>query len=314
MTWFKVDDTAHTHPKILKAGNAAVGLWLRCGAFSAQHLTDGIVPGSVAAMSGTTPQINKLVRVGLWHPHGHTCPRCPQPAEGDYLMHDYLAYNPTRAEVLDARERAAEKKRRQRQRHVPTPDPPANRQRIEDDSSANRERIGDESKTIHTPVSDEYAGHGDVSRGDSPVTRARAVPTRPDPSLTTSGPEERERHQSDARARERSLSQIPADWKPSDADRKAAAKDLRRLGPEAAEHATRKFVAHHQARADVAADWGPLWRIWISRERPERTGAQGAFLVGLPGGAQPTPTPPSLADRMAELDAIAARDREGTTG
>lgn len=106
MPWFNVDDKAHSHPKMIKAGNAAVGLWLRCGSYVAQHLTDGVVPGLVADMYGTTPQISKLVKVGLWHPHGHICPSCPQPAEGDYYMHDYhdrTNGNPLRAEVEQRR-------------------------------------------------------------------------------------------------------------------------------------------------------------------------------------------------------------------
>jgi hypothetical protein len=119
MPWFVVDDNAHSHPKLIAAGNAALGLWLRAGSYAAQHLTDGIVPGSVAKMYGSKPQISKLLAVGLWHEHGHTCPnlKCAQPAPGDYYMHDYLApYNPSRAEVLAKRERAAEKKRQYRDR------------------------------------------------------------------------------------------------------------------------------------------------------------------------------------------------------
>lgn len=34
MPWFVVDDSAHSHPKFIKAGNAAVGLWMRCGSDS----------------------------------------------------------------------------------------------------------------------------------------------------------------------------------------------------------------------------------------------------------------------------------------
>lgn len=53
MTWFKVDDTFYGHPKTLKAGNAAVGLWVKAGAYAAQHLTEGVVPGVVAQLYGT---------------------------------------------------------------------------------------------------------------------------------------------------------------------------------------------------------------------------------------------------------------------
>ena len=35
MPWFIVDDSAHSHPKLIKAGNSAVGLWMRCGSYAA---------------------------------------------------------------------------------------------------------------------------------------------------------------------------------------------------------------------------------------------------------------------------------------
>lgn len=118
MPWFVIDDNADSHPKFVAAKNAAIGLWARAGAYVSRHLTDGIVPGDVAKMFGSTPQITRLVAVGLWHAAGHDCPhpKCRQPAPGDYYMHDYLLYNPSRAEVLSKRERAAEKKRGHRAR------------------------------------------------------------------------------------------------------------------------------------------------------------------------------------------------------
>lgn len=117
MPWFVVDDSAHMHPKLLAATNAGLGLWLRCGSYAAQHLTDGIVPAHVAKLYGTPAQIRKLVAAGLWHEHGHRCthPKCAQPAPGDYYMHDYLdPYNPSRAEVEARRRREAEKKQKYR--------------------------------------------------------------------------------------------------------------------------------------------------------------------------------------------------------
>jgi hypothetical protein len=118
MPWFVIDDSAYAHPKIVAAGNAALGLWLRCGSYAAQHLTDGIVPGVVVKMcQGTPAQVRRLVAAGLWHEHGHTCPhpKCQQPAPGDYYMHDYLdPYNPSRREVENRRRREAEKKQKYR--------------------------------------------------------------------------------------------------------------------------------------------------------------------------------------------------------
>ena len=107
---------------------------------------------------------------------------------------------------------------------------------------------------------------------------------------------------------ERSLSLITANWQPTQADRDAAAADLRRLGTTGTTQATAKFVRHHTAKGTTAADFGPLWVSWLARERPDAP-QQGAFLVGLPGGAE-TPTPPSFAQRMAELNARAEADRK----
>jgi len=66
MTWFKVDDGMAFHHKIVAAGNAAVGLWARAGAFCAAQLTDGYVPDHMARQLGTQQQAQRLVEVGLW--------------------------------------------------------------------------------------------------------------------------------------------------------------------------------------------------------------------------------------------------------
>lgn len=141
MPWFKIDDASHSHPKFMAAGNAALGLWLRCGAYSAQHLTEGIVPGAIAALYGTEPQARKLVKVGLWHPAGHDCPRCPQPKQGDFVVHDFFegGRNTTRAQHEANKKGAAERAAKSR----------ANRKGsgIANESSSNRERFGDENPT-----------------------------------------------------------------------------------------------------------------------------------------------------------------------
>ncbi|MFB6512075.1 hypothetical protein ACFCW4_02760 [Streptomyces virginiae] len=144
MPWFKIDDASHSHPKFMAAGNAALGLWLRCGAYSAQHLTEGHVPAAIAKAYGTPPQARKLVAVGLWHEPGHDCPRCPQPAAG-YVVHDFFegGRNSTREQVEASRKGAAERAAKHRDskkgaRSARESD--ANRTRIDDESDANRER------------------------------------------------------------------------------------------------------------------------------------------------------------------------------
>ncbi|MBN9739536.1 hypothetical protein DMP23_00180 [Amycolatopsis sp. A1MSW2902] len=105
MPWFAVDDGFADHPKAIRAGNAALGLWVRAGAWSAKHLTDGFVPDEIAFMHGTPTQAAKLVRVGLW-----------RVAEGGFQFHDWSddRRNPTRAEVTRRRAENAARQARWR--------------------------------------------------------------------------------------------------------------------------------------------------------------------------------------------------------
>lgn len=76
MVWFKVDHHQAAHPAALKAGNAALGLWVRCGCWlSVYPKPDDIVPIEVARSFGTPAQIRRLVDSGLW-----------VEAEGGYAM------------------------------------------------------------------------------------------------------------------------------------------------------------------------------------------------------------------------------------
>ncbi|MFE2563111.1 hypothetical protein [Streptomyces mirabilis] len=111
MPWFKIDDSAHSHPKFLRAGNAALGLWLRCGSYSAQHLLEGFVPKSVVKPFGGTPaQVRKLIEADLWHEAGHDCKRCSQPVDG-YMIHDFFegGRNVTKAQHEAGKKGAAER-------------------------------------------------------------------------------------------------------------------------------------------------------------------------------------------------------------
>jgi hypothetical protein len=104
VTWFRIDDQFHSHPKTLRAGNSAIGLWVRCGSYSAQHLTDGHIPADLVAIYGSVAQTTRLVAAGLWIPE-----------DGGWKMHDFSFYNPTSDRVLAERKNTAERQRRARQ-------------------------------------------------------------------------------------------------------------------------------------------------------------------------------------------------------
>lgn len=99
MTWFKVDDTFHSHPKVLATEPAALGLWVVAGTWSSANLTDGFVPDHVLPrlLEGGAELARKLVSSGLW-----------RRAKGGYQFHDWTDYNPTGAQVREQRAKKAE--------------------------------------------------------------------------------------------------------------------------------------------------------------------------------------------------------------
>ena len=105
MPWFRVDDTLPLHPKVLAAGNGAMGLWVRAGAWCMQHLQDGFVPEQIARQLGTRAEIKRLCDAGLWI------------AKGDgYEFHEWSQRQPSRAKLMAEREATAARVKRWRER------------------------------------------------------------------------------------------------------------------------------------------------------------------------------------------------------
>ncbi len=127
MSWAKLDDAILDNRKILKLDVTSFGFHVAAITWCARNLTDGFIPhGKVATLvrtRGVDPYeiATELIAAKLWR----------ETAEG-YEIHDYLAYNPSRAKVLAEREREAERKRARRSpdgvradsaRSLPHPDP-----------------------------------------------------------------------------------------------------------------------------------------------------------------------------------------------
>lgn len=62
-----MDDKFHSHPKVITAGNAAVGLFARAGCWCSDHTSDGLIPFAIARALGSRRQIAALVECGLWN-------------------------------------------------------------------------------------------------------------------------------------------------------------------------------------------------------------------------------------------------------
>lgn len=105
MTWFKVDDNLAFHRKVVAAGNAAMGLWVRAGSWSAQHLTDGYIPDHMVDLLGTPAQVQRLIKSGLW-----------ARVDGGCQFHQWneKGRQPSGQSVREEREKSAERQARWR--------------------------------------------------------------------------------------------------------------------------------------------------------------------------------------------------------
>lgn len=99
--WFKVDGNLAFHPKIIAAGNEAMGLWVRAGAWSCEQMTDGFVPTGIAnAMANGMASAIALVMANLW-----------QEVDGGYQFKDWDEFQPS-GEEERARKRELSEKRK----------------------------------------------------------------------------------------------------------------------------------------------------------------------------------------------------------
>lgn len=101
MPWFQVEDNLCFNPKAQKAGNGAMGLWVRAGSWSMQNLTDGFIPHDIAVLLGNAKEADRLVAAGLWH----------RKDEG-FEFHEWLQRQRSRGKVEADREAAKERRRK----------------------------------------------------------------------------------------------------------------------------------------------------------------------------------------------------------
>ena len=240
MTWFKVDDGFYDHPKFLEVPNAAVGLWVKAGAWCGRHLTDGLIPAAqIKLFKGTPAQVKALTSARIWVE--------TQTENGSkaYRFNDWNEYQPTREQKLKERADAAERQRKKRERKRPEQQEPEN---VTRDSHV-------------TGARDSHESHTNLSQHPDP--------TRPDPTLITTdvvieeGGKPEVEPEKPKRANARLL---PENWEPSEKVKKDLAAqfptyDLERI--------LRRFHDYWHSQPVGKAkkrDWDRTFRNWVDSE------------------------------------------------
>lgn len=163
MPWVKVDEAFYDHPKFLDLDAGAVGIWLIGLAYSNRYLTSGAIPrrGLARAYPGTDREkhARSLVTAGLW-----------DPTEDGWVIHDYLTYQPSKAQVEARRNERSESGRRGAARRWGKA--AADREPPPDDSNSHGSSYGSSDGNSHSYPDGKPDGyeHG-PSRTDTPTSR-----------------------------------------------------------------------------------------------------------------------------------------------
>lgn len=102
MAFVHLDDQFPDHTKVAGLTDAAFRLWVAGIAYCARGLTDGVIQADDVprlVRKHKRASVAELITAGLW-----------TPAFDSYVVHDYLQWNPSRAKVLERKERAAKRK------------------------------------------------------------------------------------------------------------------------------------------------------------------------------------------------------------
>lgn len=110
MPYLLIDDGFTDNPKITGLSDKAFRLHMSALVYCARNLTDGAISEIALGLLGANSQIarpkrlvSQLENAGLWVRNGH-----------GWNIHDYLDYNPSRAELQEKRQLARDRKRKQR--------------------------------------------------------------------------------------------------------------------------------------------------------------------------------------------------------
>ncbi|GAA2199837.1 hypothetical protein [Streptomyces bangladeshensis] len=309
MPWVKLDDRFPSHRKVALLPDRAFRLHVSAICWCSENLTDGRIADRelplVAKIRGLKATAQQLVDAGLW-----------DRIEGGWEIHDYLDYNPSRAQVIAERKKNAERQERFRQRKngkpVPpdgngvTPDAPdAHGTHDGDTNAARRRHDGDTTATGSDAAPEAESQVSEVRNGVTNEVPSRPVPSRP-LSMADVGGESAGSSAADLDAFAPSPIEVDG-FHLNDSMRAWA---LRTFGPGLdLDYETAQFIDHFRANGQRRSNWPTEWQKWIRRSAKfasER--AARPPLRAVSGGWQPGMTPrPSTTDQRVQQAIEAGR-------
>lgn len=263
MTWFKVDDGLAFHPKAVAAGNAAMGLWVRAGSWSAQQLTDGHVPSHMVRVLGNLSQAKQLVAAGLW-----------EQVDGGYRFWQWIERNPDREQVeAEQATKHAAKVEAGRRGGVASGMVRVKQTRSRHEAPASSVLEAD-AKQLLPEVEAERSSL--LKQNEAP---SRPVPLRtntPPPSVGTPSPQA-------ATTTTPRGHRIPDTFVITEAMAAWAAEIGMR--PEWVARHTESFIDYWRGKPGAAGrklDWAGTWRNWLRREHENATTSRSSSQNGIP--------------------------------
>lgn len=239
MTWFKVDDGFWSHPKTATLSDAAVTLWVRAGAYSCQHLTDGVIARPVLRLVGVESAAAELVDAGLWteHPDG-------------WIFHDWDDYQETRDAVRKRRDDWRDRQKR------------------------SRERAEQRRRESHSESHDMSRVTDSVTTGVSQGVPSRPVPSRPSTSNEVDNPPT---PQGGKRAKTKGT-RLVADWMPSAELIAQMRGECPQVDLQAEHRIFVDYWIAQPGQKGVKLDWPATWRNWMRRKQGDQVkGAPKTF-------------------------------------
>jgi hypothetical protein len=165
MAWGRVDDSLAFHPKVMLAGNDAMGLWVRALSYSCQQLTDGFITEQMVTVMGGQVACQALVECGLWHQ-----------VDGGYQFNDWADYQPSRDLVLAKRDDARARMSKIRGKIVTrSEDVRANFARSSEEVPAKFARSSRDVRAPH-PIPSHPTTSNDVVKRLAPLKRGARIP------------------------------------------------------------------------------------------------------------------------------------------